>query len=296
MSKIHENAECNKEICSIKIRLMSIAESEMNLMILNMDNNMKNFFKSSYYLSFKSFKIIISKIKEYVKNISTLSGYKKYINAKEVKNKFEKLINEYNKCIENLQFTRFTLKAVDIEKVEKDLKEVEETLQNITCSDNRNIDVTVQEISIIRNQIAKQQSDVRAQRINPSELKDRLVSLKNHHHRGRKVKKLYNGFEVECKPIDNYKNQESELSILGKLQSKCILRFYGLSSVDSLKVTVIEWTNNKTLKELYNTCIIPWTRKLQIVRDICRGIVFLRRLNIFHHDLRCGNIFVNIIK
>ncbi|CAG8852505.1 42615_t:CDS:2, partial [Gigaspora margarita] len=201
MSKIHENAECNKEICSIKMRLVKIAESEMNLMMLNMDNNMKNFIKSSYYLSFKRFKIIISNIKEYVKNISTLRGYKKYINAKEVKSKFVMLINEYNKCIENLQFTRFTLKAVDIENVEKDLKEVEQTLKNITCSDNRNIDDTVQKISIIRNQIAKHLSE----RINPSELKDHLVLS---HHRDRKVMKLYNGFEVECKPIDDYKNQE----------------------------------------------------------------------------------------
>ncbi|CAG8751705.1 18264_t:CDS:2 [Gigaspora margarita] len=300
MSKLHENAECNKEICSIMMELVKTAESEMNLMMINMDNNMKNFIQSSYYLRFKRFKIIISNIKEYVKNVSTFRGYKKYIDAKEAKSKFEKLIKEYEKCIENLQFTHFTLKAVDkmnsysyIGKVEKDLKEVEETLQNITCNDNRNIDVTVQEISIIRIQTAKQHSDVRAQRINSSELKDPLVSLENHHHhRGRIVKKLYNDFEVACKPIGDYKNQESELSILGKLQSQYILRFYGLSTVDNLKVIVIEWTNNGTLKELYNTYIIPWTRKLQIVQDICRGIVLLRRLNIFHQDLRCGNIFI----
>ncbi|RIB18828.1 hypothetical protein C2G38_2183527 [Gigaspora rosea] len=299
MSKFHENAECNKEICSIMMELVKTAESEMNLMIINMDNNMKNFIQSYYYLRFKSFKIIISNIKEYVKNVSTFRGYKKYIDAKEAKSKFEKLIKEYEKCIENLQFTHFTLKVVKmnsysyIEKVEKDLKEVEETLQNITCSDNRNIDVTVQEISIIRIQTAKQHSDVRAQRINSSELKDPLVSLDNHHHRGRIVKKLYNDFDVACKPIGDYKNQESELSILGKLQSQYILRFYGLSTVGNLKVIVIEWINNGTLKELYNTYIIPWTRKLQIVQDICRGIIFLRRLNVFHQDLRCGNILIS---
>ncbi|CAG8767212.1 45554_t:CDS:2, partial [Gigaspora margarita] len=73
----------------------------------------------------------------------------------------------------------------------------------------------------------------KSERINPSELKDRLVSFKINYNRGRK-----DGFEVECKPIGEYKNQESELSILGKLQSKYILRFYGLSSVDNLKVTV----------------------------------------------------------
>ncbi|KAF0480812.1 kinase-like protein [Gigaspora margarita] len=247
MSKIHKNAEYNKEICSIKMRLVKIAESEMNLIMLNMDNNLKNFIKSSYYLSFKRFKIIISNIKE--------------------------------------ESTVYTF-HVDIENVEKDLKEVEQTLKNITCSDNQNINDTVQKISILRNQNAKHLSE----RINPSELKDHLVLS---HHHDHKVMKLYNGFEVECKPIDDYKNQESELSILGKLQSKYILRFYGLSSVDNLKVTVIEWTNDGTLKELYNTYIIPWTRKLQIVRDICHGIVFLRRLNIFHHDLRCGNVFIS---
>ncbi|CAG8553048.1 7086_t:CDS:2, partial [Dentiscutata heterogama] len=278
MSKIHENAECNKEICSIMMKLVRKAEIEMNLMIIDMNDNMKNIIQNNYYASFKSFKIILSNIREYIKNVSTLRGYKKYLSAKEVRNKFNNLINEYNNCIERLQFTQFALKTVDeingnsdVEKVDKDINEVEDTLQNITCKDNRSIDAIVQEVSIIRIQTAKQQGDVRAQRINSSELKDLLIPLEN--HRGRIVKKLYNDSEVACKPIGDYKNQESDLTILGKLQSEYILRFYGLSSVDNLKVIVLEWTNNGTLKELYNTYIIPWTRKLQIVRDICRGII-----------------------
>ncbi|RIB11664.1 kinase-like domain-containing protein [Gigaspora rosea] len=29
-----------------------------------------------------------------------------------------------------------------------------------------------------------------------------------------------------------------------------------------------------------------------MIRDICRGILFLREVNVFHHDIRCENVFI----
>ncbi|CAG8820506.1 2159_t:CDS:2, partial [Gigaspora margarita] len=173
------------------------------------------------------------------------------------------------------------------------------TLKNVDMGvkdANHKLDVISQDINILKTQIANQQSDVHAQRINPNE----LINPTENEFRGHGshiIKKIYKTYmiEVACKSIEeeDFKNLEGELAILGKLgQSPYILHFYGLSATDTNNVMVSEWAGHGTLKELYNSSDIPWTRKIQIIRDICRGLIFLRHVNIFHHDLRCENIFV----
>ncbi|CAG8707137.1 11121_t:CDS:2, partial [Dentiscutata heterogama] len=55
---------------------------------------------------------------------------------------------------------------------------------------------------------------------------------------------------------------------------------------------VFEWADYGNLKEFYDKFVIPWARKIQIINEICRGISFLRMVNILHRDIRCANIFV----
>ncbi|RIB26912.1 kinase-like domain-containing protein [Gigaspora rosea] len=110
------------------------------------------------------------------------------------------------------------------------------------------------------------------------------------------LRKFYKNFvDVACKPIrdeqnDEFKLQLEILRILG--QSPYVLKFYGLSCVDCFDVMVFDWAEHGTLKELYNKFDIPWTRKIQIIRDICRGLISLRSASVLHHDMRCENIFV----
>ncbi|RIB13429.1 hypothetical protein C2G38_2040988 [Gigaspora rosea] len=54
---------------------------------------------------------------------------------------------------------------------------------------------------------------------------------------------------------------------------------------------VSEWAEYGSLKELHENFDNCWTRKIQIIRDICRGILFLYDVNIFHHDIRYVKIF-----
>ncbi|CAG8835519.1 23277_t:CDS:2, partial [Gigaspora margarita] len=71
-----------------------------------------------------------------------------------------------------------------------------------------------------------------------------------------------------------------------------ILKFYGHSEVNNRQVMIIEWAERGNLKELYEKHDIPWRRKIQIAKEILLGLLFLRTVNVFHHDVRCENVFV----
>ncbi|CAG8616442.1 2107_t:CDS:2, partial [Acaulospora morrowiae] len=138
---------------------------------------------------------------------------------------------------------------------------------------------------------SKTQPDVEPKRIDSSELTDPpALSRQN----TRAVKKFYKAIEVRCKDFNESSYTESILVTLQNLTSVCpyILRFYGLSKVDTRDVMVFEWAEYGSLKDIYEGYYIPWHRKIQIIRDICCGLVFLRNSDLFHHDLRCENVLM----
>ncbi|CAG8554538.1 11863_t:CDS:2, partial [Rhizophagus irregularis] len=109
-------------------------------------------------------------------------------------------------------------------------------------------------------------------------------------------KRIYRGQEVACKSISTTEDDikvQGHLEILMKL-SECnhILRFYGVSKIDDDNVRVFEWAHRGTLKELYEIKDIQWHYKVQIALKICRGLIFLQKAEILHHDLRCENILM----
>ncbi|RIB29974.1 kinase-like domain-containing protein [Gigaspora rosea] len=55
---------------------------------------------------------------------------------------------------------------------------------------------------------------------------------------------------------------------------------------------IFEWAERGNLRELYEKYDIPWTRKIQISRDIRLGLLFLYSKCVFHRNLRCENVFV----
>ncbi|RIB03863.1 kinase-like domain-containing protein [Gigaspora rosea] len=169
--------------------------------------------------------------------------------------------------------------------VDKDLKDTEEGLKNLD-----KIDISIQEVGLVQSQITKQPSDNYVKKIESNELTDPPISLKT--NISKVVKKFYKGIEVECKVFKKSEDFQNHLAIIGKLDSPHILRFYGISYVDTREVMVFEFAERGSLKDLYNAYDIPWTRKIRIIRDLCRGLIFLRSVNILHHDLRCENVLV----
>ncbi|RIB05371.1 hypothetical protein C2G38_600161 [Gigaspora rosea] len=286
--QIYENAECNKEICRIMTNRVKAAEYSMDM---TMNDEEGDFLRKSYE-AFKRFKNILINIKDFTKDVSKLKGYKRFLNAKDVKIKYEKLIDEFENCMNDLNFVIGAYNAINRErysqKIDKALDDVNQLLSNL----GDNVNEIARYVGIIKFQIFNQSSQVRAEKIKESDLENPPYS-KPDDFRGSVVKKIYKPLRIEvaCKPESKY--QEIELAVLAILgQSPHIHQFYGLTTLNNQQTMVTAWAENGNLKELYNKYDIPWTRKIQIIRDICRGISFLRTVNIFHHDLRCKNIFV----
>ncbi|CAG8484607.1 12475_t:CDS:2 [Dentiscutata heterogama] len=305
IKKIYEDAECNKDICLIMSHRVTIAECAMTQMLAFNQN--ENYFQKCY-LSFKRFEITLKNIKEFTTKVSKLEGYRKFFSASEIKKKFDKLTEEYDTSMKDLNFTMAiaseSQRMLEAERVDNSLKNIRETLSELDCDVkgvNNKLDTIVQGLNILR---IRQPDNIHTQRVDPSQLYDPPISSICQKFRGSEsypiIRKFYQNYvDVACKSIreeindeknDEFKIQLEILRILS--QSPYVLKFYGLSNVDCYDVMVFDWAEFGTLKELYNKFDIPWSRKIQIVRDICRGLVSLRTASVFHHDMRCENIFV----
>ncbi|RIB15464.1 hypothetical protein C2G38_1578499 [Gigaspora rosea] len=132
---IYENAECNKELCLIMVDRVKAAEFSMEKIIRSIEKKKEDFRDKSYYLAFERFKNNLTQIKEYTKSVSKLKGYKRFLHATDVKNKFDQLRNDFDRCMADLNFAVDVSSAIDredeSERVDKALKEVEESLKQL---------------------------------------------------------------------------------------------------------------------------------------------------------------------
>ncbi|KAF0531731.1 kinase-like protein [Gigaspora margarita] len=281
VNKIYEDAECNKELCSIMTDRVAIGEFSMRRML---EKNDSEYYFQKYFISFKRFENVLINIKDFINKVSKLDGFRKFLGASEVKKNYEKLIKEFDTSINDLQFTIAVVNESQNQKVDESLRGVEETLKTLGTK----LDLVVQSVNI-----AKNSDDVPLPKIDQNELYGPIKQDYRGSENRPVIKKFYKGSEVACRPTKMSKFLNEEIKLLGKLgQSPYILQFYGLSNVDNHDVLIFDWAENRTLKELYNNYHIPWTRKIQITRDICRGLIYLRSVQIFHHDVRCKNVFV----
>ncbi|RIB24353.1 kinase-like domain-containing protein [Gigaspora rosea] len=274
---IYENVQYNKNICSSLMDRVTAAEAAIKTLERRKKNYEKNFRDINYYKTFLKFIDVMERIKQFIKEVSTISGFKREIDA-------------------------IALKS-DLEEMSKFL----ETIGGDVVDANQNINNVLKEVLIIKNQLRFQNSitkNIRATEIEPRELNDPQIGNSTD-TRGNKesplVKKLLNrAIEVACKLTkiiddDTSESQkiQTQLAILGKLKdSPNILKFYGLSKISNYRVTVFEWAELGTLQELYDENDIAWCSKVQIALDICRGLVFLHTCEILHHDIRCANILM----
>ncbi|CAG8809783.1 6882_t:CDS:2 [Gigaspora margarita] len=275
INQIYVNSECNKETIGIMENRAKNAKS----VIEEFMKNDEKFKQKEYRVTLERFEDVLKKIKEYCEKVSNLESLSRFFKANETKKEYDQLTEEYETCISDLALLSANcIRKEESRKVDKDLEETEKGIDT-------------KKIVNIQDQIANQSSDVHVKTIGPNELTEPHVPSK----KKIPIKKFYGTIEVECKDFKDLQDSEDfqrHLSILEKLDSPYIRRFYGLSYVDTQKVMVFDWAEHGSLKDLYNAYNIPWTRKIQIIRDIYRGLVFLHSVNILHHDIRCENVLV----
>ncbi|CAB4410187.1 unnamed protein product [Rhizophagus irregularis] len=318
---IYEDAQYNKKICNALMDRVQTAESAIKTLNRRKQENEKNFLSKEYYKAFVKFTDVMKKIKDFIRDISQLQGYKKFIHASSIKDKFNHLVDEFDTVMSDLHFTLTVANEVQREIDQKaladDIAEMTKFLERIEggiTAGNNQINTVLQEVILIKNQIETFTDikrsylpipeTIKATTIDPKELTD-PIGGKASDRRGKKEpfilkKTLKNSIEVACVPKsipedNSMKAQkiQAQLAILGKLQdSPNILKFYGLSHVDDNLVMILEWAELGNLREVYNKFDIVWTAKVSIALGICRGITFLHSCNIYHHDVRCENVMM----
>ncbi|RHZ84013.1 hypothetical protein Glove_86g156 [Diversispora epigaea] len=313
INNIYANAKYNKKICNSLMDRVNAAEFSIKNLERRKNENKKNFRDPVYFRAFHHFIEVMKNIKQFIANVSTLSGFQKYFHASSVIEKFESLTSEFESAMNDLHFVTSLRneeqRRIDHESLNLDLQEMAKFLNTIgenVIDANQQLNTVITEIVILKNQMESSKPNttpITANEIDPKDLKNPLVG-RHGDQRGLSVvrKMLSNGEDVACKTIrQRYlfgaldQKTQAHLSILGKLkESKNILKFYGLSKVKDLNIMVLvfEWADFGSLQEVYREYDIGWRSKVQMALEICRGLVFLQTCGILHREIRCANIMM----
>jgi serine/threonine protein kinase len=296
---VYQAAEYNKNICRALADRVGITIGPLWLLRFRLENKLCD---GAYYDAFYKFIYTLENIKVYVNDISKIHGFRKYSKAISVKQKFEKLTEEYDAAMKDLNFTLVIAneerRKNDLITLSEELAKFEEYLSTI--------DGKAENINEEVKYIWKHLGDKTFHDANKIDSKDLLLPArgKPDDKRGKYpyfvVRRILNGQEVACKftsmtdeEMESNTRVQGHLEILMKL-SECnhILGFYGVSKIDYINVMVFEWAQHGTLKELYEKKDIQWHYKVKIALKICRGLIFLHIAEILHHDLRCESILM----
>ncbi|RIB28080.1 kinase-like domain-containing protein [Gigaspora rosea] len=119
--------------------------------------------------------------------------------------------------------------------------------------------------------------------------------------RGKVQKWHYKPFgkDVALKELlESQKNQPNKLELqIGILktinESRDIIQYFGLVTINSKQFLVTEWAEYGTLREYYETKNPDITIRARLALEIARGLNYLEEYEIFHHDVRSANVLVD---
>ncbi|CAG8600476.1 22819_t:CDS:2 [Cetraspora pellucida] len=302
--KIYEDAKYNKNICLVFVERMRIAKFIIERLTTSKESNIETFQNQSFLDALVKFSNTVRTIKKFVLDISQMNQRKRFFNATEIRGTIDKLRQDFNDAMSDLQFSIIANQMID--KIEED-KKIENdlnTMQQYLIKILECVETTAEQVQkiAIANEVLNNDSKrniwntFKAPQIDPKDVTDPRIGASH----GKVVKKVYMSLNVACKPIEILNNdspqsykQQGRLAILNELQRcRYIIKFHGISKVDGHTVLVYDWADKGNLKDYYSTKPLLWKSKLQIARDICYGLNFLCYVGVLHHDVRCENILL----
>jgi hypothetical protein len=258
-----------------------------------MDDN-ENFQKKSYYKSVMRFITTLKEIKSFIEEVSGIKGFSKHIASNYVKDRFEMIREEFDEAYKALQLAISIDQVIDREEenraISKSLDDLKVCYQDIRKDMKEKDSQVMEKLSAFSERIGnleKEKDNSFIDSIKPPQIDPRNIlphDISNV-YRGSTIRLMkYKENNVACKkikfPIDEDTRESKEiratLAIWNQL-GDCpnIIRFYGISHLDTGNCMIFEWAELGNLKNVYETKNIPWQNKLYIARDVFRGLCFL---------------------
>lgn len=121
---------------------------------------------------------------------------------------------------------------------------------------------------------------------------------------GEVFRGIWRGTEVAIKVLleqdlteENMEDFCNEISLLSRMRHPNVILFLGACTKPPHLSMVTEYMEMGSLSHLIHTSgqgkKLSWRRRLKMLRDICRGMMCIQRMNIVHRDLKSANCLVD---
>ncbi|CAG8519593.1 6567_t:CDS:2 [Ambispora leptoticha] len=311
----YREAEHNRQACAILLDRLNSAKYAVERLKTQKYEKITFFSKGNYKILWQ-FQKNIEKILNFMEAISQIKGIRKFKNLsgyKMIEEHFEKLTTEFDEHMKSLNFTtnEDPQRQNDKDILKNDLKKMRiylDTIQGGITTHRKEISENIEVVSTLielfqqqlthnpygKSQQISVQEVLDEPELNLKDFSQKLSSIKKVQRRKRlrdTIDVAWVEIETKTPPQTHLKTQ---IAILKKLQdSTNIIKYHGLAEEAGKRYLVTEWAEYGNLKETYvRRGPLEWRRKLDFAIGICRGLTYLRAVEIIHHDIRPENILI----
>ncbi|CAG8642131.1 8763_t:CDS:2 [Dentiscutata erythropus] len=252
-------------------------------------------------------------IEEFIKKIQNINNFRLFFQSNSIKQEFEELTNDFDGYMRSLNFTMIIdmkqQSKRDLDSINKDTNDVKEIKSN-DSELLQKINISVQNIenfTRIRNAFESRDKQVLIREeisANACLNLDDFTVNEETPIRGKVRKwhyKPFGEYEVALKELELNKQKPERLDLqIGILktinESRDIIQYLGLVTMNSKQYLVTEWAEYGTLREYYEKKNPDITVRSRLAMEIARGLNYLEAYKIYHHDVRSENILIDYLE
>ncbi|RIA99615.1 kinase-like domain-containing protein [Glomus cerebriforme] len=306
---LYKDAQHNKNITKILLDRFFEANTIVNILRAN-----EELFPSYYYTYLQRLIKVLLNMENYIKEITQYNTVIKFLKTKTIEKKFKDLCKDYDDNIKLLNFTLpIEFKFINPQDEDKILKEdIEELLKfqqvlaeimNEKVTDTNDKMNSLIEDVIPMHSLATYASlhNLNINILNESPLPfedyeridDERIDNQPDNIRPRKYFHIKTR-ELFAFKIINIRDKLNQVPVFKKLKDcQNIIRFYGITRDENTLFVVIEWAENKNLREYISDRgqDIEIRLRLKIAYDIAKGLNFINSIKV-HREICSKNVLI----